>query len=367
VVWVNFGGCVHYAYNETFSQRYLVEADNGLGLQETFTWQEGHMNVVGVPSGQSVTNPLACTISQENANPCWKADEQHWSRILLVARDAKVQRAVSGSQPITVDHHWSYSDTLTAVQAQNAWCASGICPVIWDFGNVNDGDYLDYYNAEYRGFTQVQVTEQEIDTGGGSCTTACTLSVTQYSFITTQGWGVWNTTEVTSKQGCWNAEGSPVQYLCPTSPSWGSLNMPAGAELQVDAYAADGVTLLKRTISTYTLNCGPTGDPTTPPPAQFDSNWWTTTQGQHLLVSELDQSNPKVVCDPQLATTQTLLVDGGSISTAPSTTVTSSYDTNQSYSSSHDTATRRWWIPSPTMGALWAAVATTSCKPPIIR
>jgi RHS repeat-associated protein len=337
IVWVNYGGCFTYSYSETLSQRYLVEADNGMGMQETFTWQEGHMNVVGVPSGQSVTSPFGCTNSSMNAFPCWEADEQHWSRILLIGRDAKVQRTTSGGPTITVDHHFAYTYTLTTVQSGNNWCISGVCTVVWDFGNVNDGDYLDYYNSEYRGFAQVHVLEQEIDTGGGSCTTACTIAQSDHSFITTQGWGVWNTNEVTTQQGCWNAEGSPVQYLCPTSPYWSSSNMPTGRETKVDQWASNGTTLLTETNTQYTLDCGPAGDPTTP--SRFDSNWWTINPGvnnTHLLVAELDQSNPIAVCDPQVASVQTLLVDGGSLSTAPSTTVTYSYDTNQSYSGSHD-------------------------------
>jgi RHS repeat-associated protein len=54
------------------------------------------------------------------------------------------------------------------------------------------------------------------------------------------------------------------------------------------------------------------------------------------LVTELDQSNPKAVCDPQVASTTTLLVEGGSTTTAPSVTTTYSYDTGQSYSGAHD-------------------------------
>ena len=339
IPWVNSGGCYRYAYSETLNQRYLTEADNGMGWQETFSWQEGHMNVVGVPNGRSITSPFSCTASDYNAFPCWEVDEQHWSRILLVARDANVKSS-SGGATITVDHHFAYTYTLTSVQSGNNWCISGVCTVIWDFGNVNDGDYLDYYNSEYRGFSQVHVLEQEIDTGGGSCTTACTIAQEDHYFITTQGWGVWNQNEVTTKQGCWNAEGTnPVQYLCPTSPYWSSSNMPASRETQVDQWASNGTTLLKRTLTTYALDCGPVGDPATPSPSQFDSNWWTINPGinnTHLLVAELDQSNPVAVCDPQVASVQTLMADGGSLSTAPTTTVTYSYDTNQSYSATHD-------------------------------
>src|SRR5579885_840086 len=340
IPWVNYNGCYRYAASETFSQRYLTEADNGMGWQETFTWQEGHMNVAGVPSGDSVTNPFSCTTSQENSSPCWEADEQHWSRILLISDDTKTQRTTRGSPTITVDHHVGYTYTMTAVQSQNAWCVTGACTAVWDWGNVNDGDYLDYYNSQYRGFSQVQVVEQEIDTGGGACTTACTLAVTNHDYITTQGWGVWNQNEVTNTSGvgCWNLEGT--QYLCPSSPFWASTNMPANAETEVDQYAADGTTLLQKTLKSYTLNCAPPGDPSTPAPSwDSDGLWWTINPGvtnTHLLVQELDQDNPVVVCDPELTQQQTILVDGGSLSTAPTKTVTYSYDTNQSYSGAHD-------------------------------
>jgi hypothetical protein len=288
IAWVNYNGCYRYAASETFSQRYLSEVDNGLGWQETFSWQEGHMNVAGVPSGQSVTNPFACTTSNLNGFPCWEADEQHWSRILLVSDDTKTQRTTSGGPTITVDDHNAYTYTMAAVQSQNAWCVSGACTAVWDWGNVNDGDYLDYYNSQFRGFSQVHVVEQEIDTGGGSCTGACTISVEDHYFITTQGWGVWNQSEVTNTSGvgCWNLEGS--SYLCPSSPSWASTNMPSGDETQVDEWAANGTTLLKRTLNTYTLDCAPAGDPSTPVPSwDSDGKWWTINPGvnnTHLLV-----------------------------------------------------------------------------------
>jgi RHS repeat-associated protein len=340
IVWVNYNGCYTYSYSETFSQRYLSEVDNGMGWQETFSWQEGHMNVAGVPSGHSITSPFGCTASNLNAFPCWEADEQHWSRILLTATDSKVQRTTNGGPTITVDDHHAYTYTMTAVQAGNTWCVSGACTAVWDWGNVNDGDYLDYYNSQFRGFSQVHVVEQEIDTGGGSCTTTCTISVEDHYYITTQGWGVWNQSEVTNTTGvgCWNKEGT--QYLCPSSPSWASTNMPAGRETEVDEYASDGSTLLQKTLNSYTLNCAPAGNPSTPVPSwDSDGKWWTINPGvnnTHLLVTELDQDNPTVVCDPQLTQQQTISVDGGSVSGAPTKTVTYSYDTNQSYSGSHD-------------------------------
>lgn len=169
---------------------------------------------------------------------------------------------------------------------------------------------------------------------------ARTESVADYFYITTSGWGVWDQNEVTNTTGvgCWNQEGTvsgnPV-YRCPSSPSWSSSNMPAGKETEVDEYASDGTTLLKVTKNSYTLNCAPAGDPSTPVPSwDTDGKWWTispgTTGSPHLLVTELDQDNPIVVCDPQLSQQQTILVDGGSLSTAPTTTVTYAYDTNLS-------------------------------------
>ncbi len=348
-------GCNVTLYQETYNQRYLAEVDNGEGVQETFTWQEGHMNVEGVPAGRSVTNPFSCTASDLSTLPCAYADAQHWSRILLVARDTKVQETIGGAT-VTVDHHWSYNYAMAAVQSQNNWCAPGDCQATWDWGNVDDGDYLDFYNAEFRGFQQVQEVEQEIDSGGGACTTACTLSVTDHTYITTQGWGVWNQAELAQTSGspplvlyqdsCPNViifpgatvSPTPITTSCPTSPYWASGNMPAGAETQTDVYASDGTTLLRRTLNSYDLNCAPVGDPTTPARGS-DGNWYTLDPPDnltHLLVAEPDPENPIAVCDPRIASTQTLLVDGGSLSTAPSTTVTYSYDTGQSYSGSHD-------------------------------
>lgn len=353
-------------YQETYNQRYLATVDNGEGVQETFTWQEGHMNVEGVPNGRSVTNPFSCTSSDMSTLPCARADAQHWSRILLVARDTKVQTTL-GSATVTVDHHWSYSYAMAAVQAQNNWCSPGDCQAVWDWGNVDDGDPLDFYNAEFRGFQAVQEVEQEIDSGGGACTTPCTISITQHHYISTQGWGVWNQNEIaqfypnttqnfcvsgTPNGACYLCHnfivfgvpgdfadyGSPITTSCPTSPYWASSNMPAGAETQTDVYAGDGTTLLRRTLKSYTLNCAPVGDPATPAQGA-DGNWYTLDPPNnltHLLVAEPEPENPIAVCDPRLASEQTLLVDGGSTSSAPSTTVTYSYDTGQSYSGSHD-------------------------------
>lgn len=298
------------------------------------------MNMYGVPAGRSVTNPFSCTASDLNAFPCSYSDAQHWSRILLAARDAKVQTTINGAT-VTVDHHWFYSYAMAQVQPQNSWCSTGACPAVWDWGNVNDEDYLDFYNAEFRGFQVVQEVEQEIDSGGGACTTPCTLAVTDHHYITTQGWGVWNQAEIETgpnAPGCWN-EVAPNTFSCPTSPYWSSSNMPAGAETQTDAYAGDGTTLSRRALFSYDLNCAPAGDPTTSSVGWGSSDWWTIDPPNnltHLLVAELDSTNPVAVCDPRLASVQTLLVDGGSLSSAPSTTISYAYDTGQSYSGSHD-------------------------------
>ena len=273
------------------NSRYISAASNGLGLSQTFTWAEGRNNTHGVGGGDA-TNTLYCDSQSSSNTACNIADDENWSHMVLTSQSASVVRPSSSGSP-TVTSTTSYSYKLTLIGAKP--CGDCVAGMYW--GNQNDGDFLDFYNAKYQGYTQATVTHPD-------------GSVEVHKFYATDGWGIYDTNQVK----CFTS--SP----CHNAPWWDPGTALHGREYEADFYDVDGTTLLKQVKTQYQVTCPPSGVGTTPA-----SSAWGNWDGH--LVSMLDHNNPVAVCDIQTSQVDTFTFDGAPTSLAvPHQSVTYSYD-----------------------------------------
>jgi YD repeat-containing protein len=284
-----------YANND----RYISAVTNNEGLDQTFQWDLARNNTHGVNSGLQPSDPLACThAANEGTYPCDAADDQAWSRVVVVQRDDEVNRISQNGQggqqtTTTVDTQHAYTYFLTYPLAAQQ-CGDCVAGMYW--GNQNDGDYLDYYNLTFMGFNETAVSNPD-------------GSLEYHHYYATHGPGVFDTSQVTSCP----SNLPPITSTCQHSPWWDLTNAAHGREYEADYYDTNGTTLLKQVLSTYVDICPPSGVSGSPPVngITWDGN----------LVSELDSNNPVAVCDVYLTQQVSKQFDGGS---SPST-LTSSY------------------------------------------
>ena len=292
-------GCLLWGQSYAGNSYYLATVDNGMGLHQIFSWEDGRNNTHGVNGGGSNTaNPNYCnTLSsgQQATYPCNEADDENWSHVVLTQQNSEVVNA-SSTGNTTVQNLTSYAYDLTYPLAEQE-CSDCVAGMYW--GNQNDGDYLDYYNAKFMGFAETDVSNAD-------------GSVEKHHFYSTEGYGIYDTSQV----GCF-AYNPP----CGNDPWWQIGNAGHGHEYEVDSYATNGVTLLKQVTTQYQLACPPSGVAATPP--------WTGTPNygnwDSNLVSELDHNNPVAVCDVQ--TTSANEYDyNGATGTVPEKTISYTYD-----------------------------------------
>jgi hypothetical protein len=77
--------CILWSRSEDGNSRYLSSASNGMGLAQTFAWQNARSNMHGANNGVN-SNPLACNDTSGNpigTYPCDEADDQEWSHAVL--------------------------------------------------------------------------------------------------------------------------------------------------------------------------------------------------------------------------------------------------------------------------------------------
>ena len=276
---------------------YLSALDNGRGWRETYTWADARNNTHGVDSGMTLNDPLACTngtAAQQAADPCALADDENWSRIVLTQRQASVQCvALNGSGcgsggTSTLTSTWSYAYTLTdnLTNLECAGCAQGM---YW--GNMNDGDKLDYYNATFMGFATATVTNPD-------------GAIQFYEYYTTAGYGLWG-----SAVTC-------VAYYTPCGVSpWTNPSNALHGHLYEELDYNAGWALQREHTYQYAVACPAVGVGASP---------HGTYTGQ--LSSELDQlGNPIVDCSIDTASEEVYQQDGGSQATAPTATTTYTY------------------------------------------
>jgi RHS repeat-associated protein len=284
-------GCFLWSQSRDGNSRYLSSAGNGLGLAQSFAWKEARNNTHGVNTGDR-HDPLSCTVNGNSGYPCDEVDDQNWSHAVLTGQTDSVVRP-SSTGGVTVSSTTSYRYLLSDLGASP--CSD--CLVGYDWGNQNDGDYLDFYNGRFMGFTQTTVTNPD-------------GSVDAHHYKATGGWGIYDTAQVT----CFTS--SP----CHADPWWSSATALHGREFEEDRYDTDGTTLLEQVKTQYQLTCPPGGVAGTPASSSFG-----TWDGN--LVSMLDHNNPVAVCDVHPSQEDTYTFDGAASSLAvPHRTVSYAYD-----------------------------------------
>jgi len=159
-------GCSLWSTTYANNDRYLTTANNGEGLEQTFGWGNARNNTHGLPNSLDPSNPLYCTnasASVQAAYPCNLADDQAWSRVVLVQRDDVVNRISQAGQggqqtttPVDGTHRYTYYLTYPLGAQECLDCVAGM---YW--GNQNDGDYLDYYNGSFMGFREAGVSNPD--------------------------------------------------------------------------------------------------------------------------------------------------------------------------------------------------------------
>ncbi|MBF6589410.1 MAG: hypothetical protein IVW57_02625, partial [Ktedonobacterales bacterium] len=260
------GTCPLWGINRDGNGNFLTSSSNGLGEQSTFTYVLGHNNTHGVNSG-SVTDPTTCNSELVANTNCALADDENWSRVLLASRADSVrwitQAGQGGTQNTTPEDsqtNYTYALTYPLPAPQCSNCRQGM---YW--GNQNNGDYQDYYDSQFMGFAETDVTNLD-------------GSVVKNHYLSTEGYGLYD-----SSVTCYAAPNA-----CYLAPWWHTANAGHGRETEADYYDTNGTTLLKKTTASYNAVCPPVGVPATP---AYQGVTW---DGQ--LVAELDHNNPVAVC-----------------------------------------------------------------------
>ncbi len=252
-------------WEQSYNSSYLSSIDNGMGWHATFSWKEAHNNTHGAVG----SDPFTCDApgAQTPTSLCGSADDENWSRIVLVGR-TEVTNGVSST--------WGYQYTVNGLSAQQ--CSD--CQHGYTWGNQNDNDYTDYYNGQFTSFAQAQVTNPD-------------KSYQIDYFASTTGWG-----EANSSIHCY------TKYACHPAPYWNEDPGAAGKLNQEEDYSASGQ-LMQVTSNTYAMNCPPLGVA-----GSKNAVGGTVDPGSGYLFSELDHNNPVVVCDPRVTQTDSYQVDG---------------------------------------------------------
>jgi RHS repeat-associated protein len=281
---------------------YMTSASNGLGLAQTFSWQNAHDNMHGVNGGGATNtqNPFYCNgTGVQNSYPCYSADDEAWSRMVLTQQTnslVRLSQAGQGGQqtstPVTGTTTYNYQVAYPLLAQECSDCVAG-----YTWGNQNDNDYLDFYNGKFMGFTQASVGNPD-------------GSVEIHKYYSTEGWGVYDTTQIT----CFENPPNP----CHNDAWWDLSNAAHAHEYELDRYATDGATLLQQVKTQYSAVCPPAGVTGSPAVSGY-GNW------NGNLVSELDHGNPVGVCDVQTTGVDNYTYDGAT-GTVPDLTQTYAYD-----------------------------------------
>ena len=268
------GNCV--LWSRTYHALFLSTLDNGRGWNETITWSEGHNNTHGVDSG-AIEEPTTCSpANSTSTNRCGQADDRTWSHYVVTGVQSHVNSETST---------WGYKYWMQQGLSDNS--PSSICDDChqgYSWGNQNDNDYADYYNGQFESFYRVQVTQPD-------------GSFQLHLYATTTGWGL--------------AESSFTCYVTPATCSVapyftnaGSVPATALAGHEFIAYDFDAGGN-EQAVHTWTNipNCKPTG-------FAVSGGGSPNNPGDQYLISQLDQNNPVVACDPRTTQEDRYTVDG---------------------------------------------------------
>ncbi len=300
-------GCALWSQTYAPNSWFLATFDNGMGLDEAYTWQLARNNTHG--DSTAYVDPFYCdglSASAQAAYPCDLADDENWSHIVLSTRTDTTIDAENQQVPGVTQYRYGLSNSYGANNP--IWSYEcGDCDQTMYWGNVDDWDILDYYNATFMGFATATVTNPD----GSS-------EVHQYD--ATLGYGVYDSAQLISLNKC---TASLQPYTNCWNDAWAEPeNALHGHETEVESYDTDGAPL-SMTTTQYQATCPATGDPSSPADAGW-GNW------DGNLVAELDHGNPVMSCDLEPTQTDTYTYNGASASTPltqlPHVTTGYSYD-----------------------------------------
>jgi len=327
-------GCLLWSESYPGNSFYLGTVSNGIGQFQQFGWLNARDNMHGVPTGSDVTDTGLCTnasSSTQSSYPCDMTDDETWSRVVLTQELDSVQTlcqpVVAGTgcaaSPTTVTGSTTYSYHMNSHALAAQECSSCIEGFSW--GNQNDNDYLDFYNGRFMSFAQVTVTHPDNGTE-------------LHKFFSTEGWGLYDTTQVT----CLENPPNPCHkdsWWDMTQVGIGQNNAAHGLEFEVDYNDTNG-TKLKEATTNYSVLCPNSWTGSGSGSATGFGNW------NGNLVSELDLGNPVGSCSIDTAQTDSYVLDGVSLSDAVHGTQVFTYGTYDHLATETDT-TNDYGIGSP--------------------
>src|SRR5258708_21157729 len=251
----------------------MTSASNGLGLAQVFSSQHGRASMPGV-NGGGTTNPqypFYCNgTGVQSSYPCYPADDEAWSRIVLTQQTTSLVRQSQAGQggqqtatPVTGTTAYNYQIAYPLLAQECSDCVAG-----YTWGNQNDNDYLDFYNGKFMGFTQASVGNPD-------------GSVEIHKYYSTEGWGVYDTTQIT----CFENPPNP----CHNDPCGDLSNAAHAHQYQPDRYATDDATFLQQVNTRYRPGWPP-ADMTESPAVAGYGNW------NGNFVNERHHGNPGGVC-----------------------------------------------------------------------
>ena len=240
----------HYG-GQTYWNYLTFYEDLATGEGARISYANAHGNMTGTPyvtdaSGNVIDDrfdPLYCATQANNPDtskrcsgtPYGQPDTDSWG-LQVVTQISALGTDSSGNPTVaTTSYHYTLTQvpasslpagcnpiTGTGVPAQEAACVADT----WSpsAGSTHDGDWLDYYHTEFRGFNTVYITSPSGD-------------LTVENYVTTEGW--------------W------------TSPSDG-VNANSGQLYQQDVYQGNSPTpgaLLRETVNYYAGASVPAGNP----------------------------------------------------------------------------------------------------------
>ena len=298
----NGGTCDLWSESYDGNSRYLSSISNGQGRSQSITWMNARNNTHGTNANLDTPDwPQACNGHEGMGYPCDEADDQAWSRAVVVLTHDTVTRLTQNgqggaqtTQPVDSEYGYEYHLTYPLAAQECGDCVAGM---YW--GDETDRDYLDYYNGRFMGFAWTMVYKPD-------------GSAELHTFYSTEGWGVYNSSQIPN---C-SSDLPPGTTGCHSSPWWDVHNAGHGLETSVIYYEiqfdTDYIEKIKQITNSYAAAC---------PPSGAGSDW----NGE--LASELDQSgNPMVDCDVQLTQSVTQWLDDTASPMASDTEAYTNYD-----------------------------------------
>ncbi|GER88987.1 hypothetical protein KDW_31490 [Dictyobacter vulcani] len=266
-----------YLWSQSYNGRYISVFDNGRGWHEAITWKEARANTHGVDtSNETLNDTFTCDGQETSTNLCGQADDNQWSRIVVQQRMSVTNTNVSGT--------WKYQYSLRTGW-QNGFCSN--CSSGFTWGNINDGDYADFYNGQFSSFASTLEFLPD-------------ASFKNHFFYSSPGWGV-----AESGITCYRKNG----MQCAVVPYWNPDVGMAGKEKTVQVYTSDSK-VLSVTNWFYSMNCPPAGVAHSQVLDSSITLGPPNNVGDQYLSSALDENNPVVVCDSRMTEEDDYQIDG---------------------------------------------------------